>query len=160
MRYAVGNKAMMIPEPREARKGEASILETEFELVEKGGLRQPGSPLYPWEKAALVFIIFLTGLLGFGLGRMDGGPKEPVVITPPPAIERPAARPETSAQGSPAVAGAGAETVVGSRTGSKYHYPWCSGAQRISPANLVTFASIEEARAAGYTPASNCKGLR
>lgn len=160
MRYAVGNKAMMIPEPVEPRKGEASILETEFELVEKGAVREPGSPLYPREKAMIVLIIILTGLLGFGFGRMDGGPKSPVVITPPPAAKQPAARLEASVQGSPAVAGVGAETVVGSRTGSKYHYPWCSGAQRINPANLVTFPSIEEARAAGYTPASNCKGLR
>lgn len=156
----MGNKAMMIPEPTEARKGEASILETEFELVEKGGSREPGGPLYLREKVTIMLIIILTGLLGFGIGRMDGAPKSPVVITPPPTMNVPAASPEASAKGLPAVAGAGAETVVGSRTGTKYHYPWCAGAQRINPANLVTFASIEEARVAGYTPASNCKGLR
>jgi hypothetical protein len=46
----MGNKDMMIPEPREARKGDASVLETEFDLVEKGDVREPGSPLYPQEK--------------------------------------------------------------------------------------------------------------
>ena len=50
--------------------------------------------------------------------------------------------------------------VVASKNGTKYHYPWCAGAKQISPQNLITFNSIEEARAAGYTPASNCKGLK
>lgn len=49
--------------------------------------------------------------------------------------------------------------VVGSRNSNKYHFPWCSGAKRISETNLITFASIEDARKAGYSPASNCKGL-
>jgi len=50
--------------------------------------------------------------------------------------------------------------VVASKSGTKYHYPWCSGAQRISEANKVWFDSVELARKAGYTPAANCKGLR
>jgi len=50
--------------------------------------------------------------------------------------------------------------VVASKSGTKYHYPWCAGAKQISAKNLITFNSIEEARAAGYTPASNCKGLK
>jgi flagellar motor protein MotB len=50
--------------------------------------------------------------------------------------------------------------VVGSKNSNKYHYPWCSGAKRISKENLVTFDSIEEARAQGYLPASNCQGLK
>jgi len=50
--------------------------------------------------------------------------------------------------------------VVGSRTGKKYHFPWCSGAQSMSEQNKVWFNTIEDARAAGYTPAGNCKGLR
>lgn len=50
--------------------------------------------------------------------------------------------------------------VVGSKNGTKYHYPWCAGAKQISAKNLITFNSIEEARAKGYTPASNCKGLK
>lgn len=50
--------------------------------------------------------------------------------------------------------------VVGSKNGSKYHYPWCSGAKQIAPQNLVKFNSIEDARKAGYTPAANCKGLK
>lgn len=50
--------------------------------------------------------------------------------------------------------------VVGSKNSDKYHYPWCSGAKRIAEANKIVFSSIEEARKAGYVPASNCKGLK
>lgn len=50
--------------------------------------------------------------------------------------------------------------VVASKNGTKYHLPECSGAKQISDKNKITFNSIEEARAAGYSPASNCKGLK
>lgn len=50
--------------------------------------------------------------------------------------------------------------VVGSKSGTKYHLPTCPGAKQISEKNKVTFNSIEEARAKGYTPATNCKGLK
>lgn len=52
------------------------------------------------------------------------------------------------------------EAVVASKNGTKYHYPWCPGAKQIAEKNKVTFSSIEEARAKGYTPAANCKGLK
>lgn len=52
------------------------------------------------------------------------------------------------------------EVVVGSRNGTKYHYPWCAGASQIADKNKITFNSIEEARAKGYIPALNCKGLK
>lgn len=52
------------------------------------------------------------------------------------------------------------EEVVASKNGTKYHYPWCAGAKQISEKNKITFSSIEEAKKAGYTPASNCKGLK
>ena len=50
-------------------------------------------------------------------------------------------------------------TYVASKTGEKYHLPWCSGAQRIKEENKVWFDSKEAAEQAGYTPAANCKGL-
>lgn len=50
--------------------------------------------------------------------------------------------------------------VVASKSGSKYHLPWCAGAKQIAEKNLITFASTDEARKAGYTPAANCKGLK
>ncbi len=37
-----------------------------------------------------------------------------------------------------------------------YHYSWCPEVAKILPANLVTFNSAEEARAAGMHPCSVC----
>ena len=51
-------------------------------------------------------------------------------------------------------------TVIGSKTGKKYYFPWCATAKRIKPENQVTFASADAAKAAGYTPGGNCKGLQ
>lgn len=50
--------------------------------------------------------------------------------------------------------------VVGSKTGTKYYFPWCGTVKRIKPENLIEFSSIDEAKAKGYSPASNCPGLR
>ena len=51
-------------------------------------------------------------------------------------------------------------SIVASKSGTKYYFPWCSGVSRISEANKVWFNSIEEARAKGLTPASGCAGLK
>jgi len=57
----------------------------------------------------------------------------------------------------PAVSASGNGPFVGSSKSNKYHYPSCKGAMKISAANLVTFASSAEARAAGYVPCGICK---
>jgi hypothetical protein len=44
-----------------------------------------------------------------------------------------------------------------SSTSKKYHYLWCSSANRIKEANKVYFATKEAAEAAGYTLAGNCQ---
>ena len=49
--------------------------------------------------------------------------------------------------------------IVASKTGKKYHFPWCAGAQQIKEENKIWFANEAEAKAAGYSPAANCKGL-
>jgi hypothetical protein len=48
---------------------------------------------------------------------------------------------------------------VASKNGTKYHLPWCAGAQQIKEENKIWFDSKDEAERAGYTPASNCKGI-
>ncbi|TSC62722.1 MAG: hypothetical protein G01um101448_259 [Parcubacteria group bacterium Gr01-1014_48] len=58
----------------------------------------------------------------------------------------------------PEVANLGGQYVA-SKKGTKYHFPWCGGAARISEENKIWFNSKEEAEKAGYTPAGNCKGL-
>lgn len=50
--------------------------------------------------------------------------------------------------------------VIGSKSGKKYYFPWCGTAKRIKPENQVHFATIEEAKNAGYTAGGNCKGLK
>lgn len=42
-------------------------------------------------------------------------------------------------------------------TTKKYHYVWCSGAQRIKEENRLWFNSAQEAESAGYTLAGNCQ---
>jgi len=49
--------------------------------------------------------------------------------------------------------------IVASRKGSKYHFPWCTGAKQMSEQNKIWFKNIKEAKKHGYTAAGNCKGL-
>lgn len=48
--------------------------------------------------------------------------------------------------------------VVASRSGTKYYFPWCSGAARIADTNKVWFSSVAAAETQGYTPAKGCGG--
>lgn len=63
------------------------------------------------------------------------------------------ALPEAPNLGTPGVG------YVASKSGTKYYLPTCSGVGRIKEENKVWFATVEDAVAAGYTPASNCPGL-
>jgi len=45
---------------------------------------------------------------------------------------------------------------VGSINSNVYHYPWCPDAKKILPKNLVTFATVGDACAAGYRPCKVC----
>lgn len=114
----------------------------------------------PYEKDLIIIIvIILVASISFGLGRLSKIRENRVPIT----IENLGASVEAGFRVAPA-----AETqiqqdsgaVVASKNGTKYHYPWCAGAQQIKEENKIYFSSIEEAREAGYTPASNCKGLK
>lgn len=48
---------------------------------------------------------------------------------------------------------------VASKSGTKYHLPWCGSAKQIKESNKIWFNTKEEADKAGYTPAANCKGI-
>lgn len=111
--------------------------------------------LKPYEKdVILVIIIILVALISFGLGRLSKieERKMPIIIENQQQTTK---QPTTINQNQ--LAGAG---FVASKNGTKYHYPWCPGAATIKEENKIFFASAEEARQAGYTPASNCKGLK
>jgi hypothetical protein len=113
----------------------------------------------------LVLLIIISLCIAFSLGRLSTvlEKREPVIIrfpnsstTPPRAGESTVPSSQTE-QALNLVGQAG--LLVGSKNSTKYHFPWCSGALRITEANKVYFNSREEARNKGYTPASNCPGL-
>lgn len=105
---------------------------------------------------ALIIILVATGSFGLGRLSVQTKAKEPFQINravsqnkTPSAVSAAAINSNTSSSGK----------VVASKNGTKYHFPWCSGAKNISEANKIFFDTKEEAEKAGYTKASNCKGL-
>lgn len=114
-------------------------------------LKIKGFFAYPPTDIFIVLIIILVGSAGFGLGRLsvERGDVTPVTVVPGDSMSAGAIEAFETPSGA----------VVASKAGTKYHFPWCPGAQQINEANKIAFASTEEARAKGYTPAANCKGL-
>ncbi|MCW9054774.1 MAG: hypothetical protein OQJ98_02220 [Candidatus Pacebacteria bacterium] len=114
--------------------------------------------MFPPADLVIVAIVILVGSAGFGLGRLSAleVEKVPVFIVDP---EIQSASVTDGVGEAKSVLITGSEAVVGSKNSDKYHFPWCSGAQRIAEVNKVTFPSAAAARAAGYIPASNCEGL-
>ena len=49
-----------------------------------------------------------------------------------------------------------ASGIVGSKNGTKYYFPGCSGIDRISAVNKIYFSSAAEAEALGYQLAAGC----
>lgn len=117
-----------------------------------------------------VVIIILVAASSFGLGRLSvaGKAKEPVTVSyfenqvagVSLAASSTSTMQSTESVKVPVASPAEAGEVVASKKGTKYHYPWCGSAKTIAEENKIYFKSIEEARAAGYTPAANCKGLK
>jgi hypothetical protein len=103
--------------------------------------------------ALLVVLIIAVAFVSFFLGRLSIGNTEPSSIRIIPGEDGGAL--QAAVSNAPVPGG-----VVASKTGSKYHLPWCSGAQTIREENKVWFPTPEAARAAGYTPAANCKGIQ
>ncbi|MCX6731907.1 MAG: hypothetical protein NTX55_02905 [Candidatus Parcubacteria bacterium] len=104
----------------------------------------------------LAAVIILVALISFGLGRLSkiGESRVPITIENlTGAVQQ--GESLDSIQGLPLE-----KTFVASKNGTKYHYPWCSGAQSIKEENKIWFSTAEEAQKAGYSPASNCKGLK
>jgi hypothetical protein len=125
-----------------------------------------------FQDKVLVAVILLTGTLCFGLGliidRESREPEDALWIEQLPASG--AASATTTSQGGkgsgpapqPAAVGEAVRTsgtYVASKSGTKYYLPSCSGAKRIKVENRVWFETKGEAEAAGYEPATGCKGL-
>ncbi|MFC1751649.1 hypothetical protein ACFLY5_00700 [Patescibacteria group bacterium] len=103
----------------------------------------------------IILIILLVGVISFGLGRISMFLANKVPVSVNLANVSTGDDAVTTKQGFVVEE----KLYVVSRNGTKYHYPWCSGAQRIKEENKIWFATKEEAEKAGYTPAANCKGL-
>jgi hypothetical protein len=107
----------------------------------------------------LALVIALVAGASFGVGRLTGGGAgEPVRIEFDPNLANAvqAVRPAPLEAGPSGIAGS--QGVVASKSGSKYHYLSCPGAKQIKEENRIAFKTAEEAEAAGYSLASNCKG--
>lgn len=114
-------------------------------------------------------LLLLVAVGSFGLGRQSvdnpAPAKQPLFIKENATTAAVATAINTTATTSEPAPAAAATVpapvaVVGSKSGTKYHLPTCSGAKRIKPENLISFESIEAAKAAGYTAAANCPGLQ
>jgi len=112
-------------------------------------------------------ILVLVAVISFCLGRLSSieEKREPVKVISGNISALNSASVLLNNTGSLPVASSttsvnSAGQVVASKNGNKYHYPWCPGAKQISEKNKITFNSIEEAKSAGYSAASNCKGLK
>lgn len=118
-----------------------------------------------WNDVFIAVVILLVSLASFGLGRLSVlyGDQSNVEIIFPQGQEGAAYRAlhiedaEQAAREAPFPTGGG--QYVASKSGSKYHFPWCAGAQAIKEENKIWFDSKEDAERQGYTPAANCKGL-
>ncbi len=109
-------------------------------------------------------IIVLVALGAFGLGRLSKieDSRVPIRIENEPEITADTfSSVDNNKKGPPALSIPSSNTsqLVGSKNGTKYHYTWCAGAQRITETNRRYFSGVQDAEAQGYTPASNCKGL-
>lgn len=114
------------------------------------------------EDVFIVLVIILVGLAGFGLGKLSALEKSRSEVK----IRKTNFMSSASITNIPTSASAMIASenaqglLVASKTGQKYHFPWCAGASQIAEKNKIWFDSYEEAQKAGYTPASNCKGLK
>lgn len=116
-------------------------------------LRKPGG-----EIVVLAVVMLMVALGSFYLGRLSASPS-----SQPPATIVTDKQPASTFLGTESLKngeqGPIEGGVVASRTGTKYYFPWCGSAQNISDSNKIWFQTTKEARAAGYLPAANCKGL-
>ncbi len=109
----------------------------------------------------LAGIIITTAIVSFVLGRysvINSVESGHVLSSNPPQILKVEDTTSTSSS-SPIANSVQNQQYVASKTGTKYHLPWCAGAKQMKEENKIWFNTKEEAEKAGYLPASNCKGI-
>lgn len=115
----------------------------------------------------LTVLIIGVSLVSFYLGRISVRDGLSSDITAQKALKASLQESATSptrneASPTPTITNSQSESqkgYVASKSGTKYHLPWCGSAKQIKEENKIWFATKEEAEKAGYTPASNCKGM-
>jgi len=125
-------------------------------------IKQKIEKIKPYENDIILVVVFVCiALLSFGLGRLSvpNNQKIPVTLGNMASVQMPSSNISTSDVDSSQISDVANGQLVGSKNSDKYHLPWCLGAQRIKEENKVWFQSKEEAEAAGYQSAGNCKGL-
>jgi hypothetical protein len=107
-----------------------------------------------------VLLILLVAFASFALGRLSTYTTSAEATLPQTSFETTALTASANSLAPHEDMHTSSGTLVASVNGTKYHFPWCPGAQRIKEENLIEFSSTSEAQAAGYTKAANCKGLK
>lgn len=116
----------------------------------------------------VVLTLILVGLAGFGLGKISALEKsrEPIIINKvlnsTSTVKSISEIPIEAAVSAKAMVASEKALgfLVASKTGKKYHFPWCAGASQIADKNKIWFNSYEAAQNAGYTAAANCLNLK
>lgn len=114
------------------------------------------------EEILMITVVLFSSLVGYGAGRAyDIFDKRPPIVIEGPDKDSIFNKMSASVSNpaSPGSSDNSLEYFVASKNGAKYYFPWCSGASKISPNNLIKFNTREEAELAGYEKASNCRGL-
>jgi hypothetical protein len=130
-----------------------------FQSIKEIAIKIKAFAIMTKEEVLVLCLMILVGLASFGLGRASiifSDNKSPTSFKGKSIDERQTPLSESKIDSKEVQS---ETTVVASKTGQKYHFPWCSGAKQITEKNKITFNSFDEARKAGYTPANNCKGL-
>jgi len=103
-------------------------------------------------------MLFLAFLLGFLTGKQQQTPS--VVLSCSPDVLKTLSIPVASLSHN-GITKEGSATIkpitgafMGSKNGTKYYTPGCSGTTRIKPENYIWFTSVEDAQLQGYTKGS------
>jgi len=115
------------------------------------------------EDVFIILAIILIGLASFGLGKLSALEKNREAVTIKQASFTAIAATTTinSVSASAMIASESAKgMLVASKTGQKYHFPWCAGASQIAEKNKIWFDSYESAQKAGLSAAANCPNLK
>jgi hypothetical protein len=122
---------------------------------------EPNAKIYYWVKPFYnLLLILVIASIFFALGRLSAIEDRRVPIKIEYSNQAQGASTIGAVSGITNTQATSTGEVIGSKSGKKYYFPWCGTVKMIKLENQVKFSSIEEARNAGYLPASNCKGLK